>query len=249
MLRRLLSQVPPDFTALDRLLPRLHGQALAPLFDLLIDSDDRHVRRAAFDRLRRLGDHAAIEVLARLGDDRWYVIRNLLALLAEMERLPDGCDPSPWLTHADARVRREALRVAFRLPALRDAALAAGLADDDQRVLRVAVTAALDRCPSAVVRQLVALVGQETLDDDLRAVAVEALARRGPQALDLLLRVASRDAVLRGPVLAPKSATVLAALAALASRWKHDSRAADVVRRAAASPDPDIRGAVRAAAS
>jgi hypothetical protein len=249
--RRLVARVPPDFAPVDRLLVRLHGDALAPLFDLLVDSDDRHVRRAVFDRLRRVGEADAAEALARMGDDRWYVLRNLLALLADLERLPADCDPSPWLTHADARVRREALRVALRLDALRDAALSSGLADDDHRVLRVAVTAALDRCPPVAARRLVHLVGQETLADDLRAVAVEALARatHGPHALHLLLRIASRDGRLRrGPTLAPKSATVLAALAALAGHWPRDPRAAAVVRRAAESPDPDIRSSVAVAA-
>jgi hypothetical protein len=247
--RRLLSRVPPDLASLDCLLPRLHGEALAPLFDLLA-SDDRSLRRAIFDRLRSLGNTCAPEILARMGDDRWYVVRNLLTLLAEMEHLPEDFDPSPWLTHADARVRREALRVALRLPAVRAAALSSGLADSDHRVLGIALTAAYGGCPPAAPRQLVALVGQETLDDDLRAVAVGALARanRSPQVLDALLRVASRSGrLLRRPVLAPRSATVLAALAALAANWAGDPRAAAVIRCAASSPDVKIRQSVSAA--
>jgi hypothetical protein len=247
--RRLLSRVPPDLASLDCLLPRLHGEALSPLFDLLT-SDDRPVRRAIFDRLRRLGRTCAPEIIARLGDDGWYVVRNLLALLAEMEHLPADFDPSPWLTHADARVRREALRVALRLPAVRDTALSSGLADSDNRVLGIALTAACGGCPPAAARQLVALVGQETLDDELRAVAVGALARanRSPQALAALLSVASRNGrLLRRPVLAPASATVVAALAALAANWARDPRAAAVIRCAASSPDVRIRRAVSVA--
>jgi hypothetical protein len=247
--RRLLSRVPPDFASFDCLLPSLHGAALSPLFDLL-SSGDRSVRRAIFDRLRRLGATCTPEILARMGDDRWYVLRNLLALLAETEHVPADFDPSPWLTHADARVRREALRVALRLPAIRDAALSSGLADSDDRALAIAVTATHDGCPPAAARQLAALVGLETLDDHLRAVVVKALARanRGPQALDALLRVASRNGrLLRRPVLAPKSATVVAALAALAAHWAGDPRAAAVIRCAASSPDGEIRQSVSAA--
>jgi hypothetical protein len=247
--RRLLARVPPDLASLDCLLPRLHGEALSPLFDLLT-SDHRPVRRAIFDRLRRLGGTCTPEIIARMGDERWYVPRNLLALLAEMEHPPADFDLSPWLAHADARVRREALRVALRLPAVRDTALLSGLADSDPRVLGIALTATHGGCPPAAARQLVALVGQETLDDELRAVAVEALARadRSPQVLHVLLGVASRNGrLLRRPVLAPKSARVVAALAALAANWAGDPRAAAVIRCAVSSSDAEIRQSVSAA--
>jgi hypothetical protein len=246
MVRGLLSREPPDLASLDCLLPRLHGEALSPLFDLL-PSDNRPVRRAMFDRLLRLGERCAPEIIARMDDDRWYVLRNLLALLAEMEHLTAEIDPSPLLTHADARVRREALRVALRLPAVRDAALSAGLADSNDRVVGIALAAACDRRPPAAVPQLVALVGRETLDDDLRAVAVDALARanRSPHVLDVLLSVTMRSGrLLRRPALAPKSATVLMALADLAANWARDPRAAAVISRAASSSDSKIRQSV-----
>jgi hypothetical protein len=250
-LRRLTARVPPDFASIDLLLPHLRGEALEPLFDVLVDSDDRHLRRAAFDRLRRTRSEGAARALARLPDDRWYVARNVLALLAEMERLPAECDPLPWLSHEDARVRREALRVALRFDPLRDLALSMGLADSDDRVLRLAVTAALGRPSPGTTKRLLDLAGHETLADDLRAGVVGALVRasREPDTLDLLLRVASHTArLLRRPLLAPKSQTVLAALAALAEYWPDDPRAAVVLQRAAASPDATMRLAAKAGA-
>ncbi len=244
--RGLLSRVPPDLASLDCLLPRLGGGALSPLFDLL-PSDDRTMRRAVFDRLRRAGERGVAEIRVRMDDDRWYVLRNLLALLAEMEHLAADFDPLPWLAHEDARVRREALRAALRLPAARAKALSAGLADGDHRVLRIALAAAREWRPPAALRQLVALIGQETLADDLRAVAVEALARanRSPHALNILLRAALRSGrFLRKPVLAHKSATVLAALSGLAANWARDPRAAAAIGLAASSSDPEIRQSV-----
>lgn len=247
---RLVSHVPPDFTTLDKLLPGLGGESLAPLFDVLTNSEDRAVRRAVFDRLRRLGTAIAPEIMARMEDDRWYVQRNLMSLVAEMEPVPAECDPSPWLRHQEGRVRREALRVALRIPQVRDAALSSAVADPDQRVLRVAVAAARDGCPPAAARHLVAIVLNEALDDDLRAMAVGALRRVShlPQVVDALLAVSSKNGmILRGPALAPKSAVVVAALRALAADWTSDERAAALIRRAAASPEPEIRGAVEAA--
>ena len=114
-LRQLLERVPPDFSGVDAVLPHLHGEALAPLFVTLVESDDVRVRRAAFDCLNRAGPDAAALALTRLAtEERWYGVRNLLALLAEAKTLPAGCDPMPWLAHEHGHVRREALRLALR---------------------------------------------------------------------------------------------------------------------------------------
>ena len=112
--QRLLDEAPYD-QGLDSLVPFLPTPALVPLFDLLLESEDRHVRRTTFDRLRRAGQAATPLILERLNDPRWYVIRNLLSLVAFLDPLPPGFDPAQWLEDADARVRREALRVALRV--------------------------------------------------------------------------------------------------------------------------------------
>jgi len=250
--RGLLAREPPDFTALDALLPHLHGEALEPLFDLLVDAEDRRLRRAVFDRLRRTGADGAALALARLADERWYVVRNLLALLAEIEALPSECDPSPWLTHADPRVRREALRLALRLEHVRDRALAAALEDDDARVLRAALTAAPDHPSPATARRLAELATRDALDDQLRAAAVEALVRcsRHPQTLDVLMRVACRDGRPGWwPARLAPSQAVVAALTALSTYWPDEPRAAALMRRAASSANLEIRLAAKAAKS
>ena len=96
-------------------MPYLGGAAMTPMFDVLLDSTDRHVRRSAFDRLRQAGPLIARDAVARLtSDSRWYARRNLLALLAQLDELPSDFDAMRYLQDADARVRREALRVALR---------------------------------------------------------------------------------------------------------------------------------------
>ena len=55
--QRLLDEAPYD-QGLDNLVPYLPTPALVPLFDLLLESQDRHVRRTTFDRLRRAGQAA-----------------------------------------------------------------------------------------------------------------------------------------------------------------------------------------------
>jgi hypothetical protein len=250
MLRTLVARVPPDFASVDVLLPHVRGDALAPLFDLLINSPDLHVRRATFDRLRQTGGDGSTIAQARLADEkRWYALRNLLALLAEIDALPGAFDPTPWLAHEDARVRREALRVALRLERLRDRALSAALADTDERVLRPALKAALD-CPvRGAARRLFELTGREALPEDLSALAIQALVRvnRGPEVLARLLEIVTRNARwLRWPAREARSRATIAALSALAANWPQDSQVAAIVRRAATSPDAEIRNAVKA---
>jgi hypothetical protein len=243
----LLERQPPDFSTIDVILPSLRGDALDPLFDLLLGSDDRHVRRAAFDRLRHTGHEGARQATARLASGPWYTIRNLLALLAEIEMLPEGVAPLPWLAHVDARVRREALRVALRIDACRDAALETGLRDSDPRVVRIALAAARDRCPLRAVSSLRHLAEREELDDGLRALAVEVLAcvDKSTETRDLLVRLASRPGGYRRPAMPAEKRTVLAAISGLAEAWPADVEAARLVRAASRSGRAEYRLAAR----
>jgi hypothetical protein len=237
----------PDLEGLDALLPYLQGDTLVPLFEVMTHSENRHLRRAAFDRLRAVQAASAPLALARLGsDERWYVARNLLALIAHFDTVPEDFDPSPWLGDNDGRVRREALRVALRVDQLRDFALQAGLADTDPRVLAVALAAVQDHCPPRAVPALLELAARDTLDDDLRGAALRALGtlRRDSRALELLLKFAPPETRrLFWSTQTAKSQSSLAALAALAAAWPEEPRAAAVLKRAAGSRDEAVRRA------
>ena len=54
--------------------------------------------------------------------------------MAFLDPLPPGFDPSQWLDDADARVRREALRVALRVNRLRPRAIGQALDDQDPTI-------------------------------------------------------------------------------------------------------------------
>src|SRR5881398_3952125 len=197
-----------------------------------------------------MGPDIAPAVIQRLGDPRWYVTRNMLALLEDLVPLPAGFSAASYLRHADARVRWQAVKVQIKLPAERDAALALGLQDPDPRTLRLALglAVALQSCPDAAVPALAGRALDRGLPPDVRTLAVRALGyARAPAALEVLLRLASAGRTLFGrEKLPPKSAELLAALAGLATAWEADPRARAVLRRAAASHDPDIRAAADA---
>ena len=59
--------------------------------------------------------------IARLADERWYVQRNMLMLLARSRHVPATFSPRRGRQHPDARVRSEAIRLQLTLPHERDA--------------------------------------------------------------------------------------------------------------------------------
>jgi len=226
---------------LDRVLARVGAAAAPALLDEMAESPSRTVRRAAVGRLAAMGAAAVPHVAPRLGDERWYVLRNLLALLAEARAVPDGFSPAPFLRHPEPRVRREAFKLAFGLPEQRVRALGVALTDADPQVQRLALGECLGGCPAPVL-PLVSRRVEDGGDGELRALAIRVLgASAEPAAVQTLVRLASRGRTLLGRVrLAPRSPETLAALAALARGWAGHPAAAPVLAEAVRSSDPEI---------
>ena len=250
VVRQLATQDPVDFKTLERLVPRVGVAAAAPLLDALAAAEARGVRRGLLAQLAKMGPEIAAIVVQRLEDARWYVTRNMLALLEELSPLPAGFSAAAYLGHPDARVRWQAVKVQVKLPDERDEALAVGLQDHDPRTLRLALglAVALQSCPDSAVPVLAGRAVDRALPPEVRTLAVRALGHaRGRAALEALLRLASAGRTLFGrEKLAPKSPDLLAALVGLASGWPQDPRARAVLHRAADSSDPDIRAAADA---
>jgi hypothetical protein len=243
---QLAGQEPPDFKALDLLAPRVGSPAAAPLLDALAVAESRGARRGFLALLARLGAAIGPLVVSRLDDPRWYVTRNLLALLDEVGDAPPGFTPARWLTHADARVRFQALKLYLKLPAEHGAALIAGMQDSDPRVVRLALATVQRACPASVVPHLVRYAAGAAAPVDLRVLAIRALGgTTAPTARDTLLGLTQGGRSFLGRrKLPPKSPELLASLRALAAGWADDSSAQGVLARAAASKDPEIRAAI-----
>ena len=242
---RLLAVPQPDFALLDQLLPEVGVPAAGPLLDALATADVRAVRRVLLDRLGRMGPVIVPAVLPRLNDSRWYVVRNLLALLDDLPELPAGFSPATYRAHPDARVRRQALKLELRHPAEREHALLAALADSDQQTLNLALVAAQSACPPSAVPLLLQRARDDSLPSDVRVLAIKALGRtRAPEALLVLVDLTDGGRTLLGRAKLPaKSPELLAALQALAAGWGLDDRATAVLARAAQSEDADVRAA------
>lgn len=246
VVRQLAQTEPPDFTTLDRVLPRLSVEAFEPLLDVLGASESRTTRRGLLDRLIRAPRELAPIIVERLGGDiPWYVTRNLLLVLDGLPGLPDGFSTAAFIAHEDTRVRREALKVSLKVPAERERALLGALRDSDSRTVRLALSAALENCPPSALPLITQIVQDSAAASELRVLAIKVLGRaRSTAAFDALLALVDGGTNWLGrPKLAPRSLEQLAALMALAAEWRNDGRAATLLALAAASNDPEVRSA------
>jgi HEAT repeat protein len=240
-----------DLAGLDNLLPRLALDSYEPLLEALGSSESRIVRRRLLELLSKTNVDISPLVIARLGDERWYVQRNMLMLLARGGRVPESFSAFHWTTHPDVRVRVEAIRLQLTLAHERDLAIHTALNDLDPRIIHVGLTAIRDECPPDMIDRVIELTTHPPEEDEnIRLMAVTALARiRDQRALDALLRMADggRSLLTRQQKLPQKTPVLLAVIRALAAHWPHDSRAAAVLMTAAKSSDPELRqaGAVR----
>ena len=186
-------------------------------------------------------------VVARLGDERWYVVRNLLAILERSGHNPDDFSPALWTTHPDARVRQLAVRLQLRLPHETELAIRTALDDADKRVVALGLAALQDsRSPDAAVR-VSAIALQPDADEDIRILAVGVLGRlRRPHALDTLLRLSDGGlSVLGRRKLPPQSPLLVATVRALAEGWSTVPGAAAVLSLAAKSANKELRELAR----
>jgi hypothetical protein len=244
-LAALVNREPMDEASLDGLLPFISVEGFQALLDVLATSENRATRRKLIDRLARAALDTGPYIAARLEDDRWYVLRNMLLLMERSGHIPEGFSAARWTTHQDSRVRYEALRLQLTMARERDRAVRTALEDDDPRIVRLGLATLQQECPPSHASRVAELAGDPHGDAEVRLLAIHALARiGGPVALDTLLKVVDGGRTLFGrPRLAAKTPVVLAALRALAHGWPDEPRSSAVLKRGAQSADAEVRQA------
>jgi hypothetical protein len=229
-------------------ITRLGAAAVDPLLDLLAKADDRATRAATLRVLAGLGDPARERAMALLPGSPWYVQRNLFVLLGRLGGWPAGLPTAPYLSHTDARVRREAVKLMLESPGRRDIGLSVGVMDADETIRTLALTAALDGCPGRALTMVQRTVDDASCTAATRALAIRVLARSGePEVVATLVRlVLVRKFPFLRRRIAARSPEVVAAVAGLASHWSTDPRAAEVLSQARRHRDFEIRSAATA---
>ncbi|MDH5589468.1 MAG: HEAT repeat domain-containing protein [Gemmatimonadota bacterium] len=120
----------------------LPEQAARALGKALSETEDRFARRSYLTAVAAMGSEALEIAESMAKDDRWFVVRNGLTLLAE-HKGPRSVDlASSALGHEVASVRREALLTLAKLGDRDSGALVVGMLDDpDPSVHSAAITA------------------------------------------------------------------------------------------------------------
>jgi hypothetical protein len=250
-LRQLVSATRVDPVLVERFAKKQGFGAATVLLDALAAAQEGKWHDRLVDIITSLGDGAAPTVLVRMRGAPWNLQRDYLGILARLPTPPRGFDATGFLRHAEPSVRREAARLLLRMAEFRDRAMITALADSDERVLFIALNAAMEHCSGGAGRLIMRRVEQHELKDaTLRVLGVRAVAGlQTEESLEWLVRrVVTRTRWLKRLKLAPRSSEVLAALAAIAGLWRDHPKSAIALALAGKSADSEVRLAITAGA-
>ena len=174
------------------------------------------------------------------------VQRELIALLGRLGAMPSNFSASGYLLSAEPLVRREAVRLLLRDPSARNEAIMAALADADDRVVFVGLTAAQEKCPPGAVDLIRYRVDRGELDSQLRTMGIRVVAQQNSaEVVNWLLGfVISETRWSRRPKLRPSTPEMLAALSMIASMRSDDPAAVAAIKLAEESKDAEVRAKV-----
>ena len=243
ILARLLDQQRVDLTLIGRFARRMGMSAVPSLIDAGIAYEDSKIRTQFYDLVQSLGDGIGVAVSERIPKAPPLIQRELLAFLGRLDALPSTFSANDYVLSTEALVRREALRLMLRNPSARDNAAMTALADEDDRVVFVGLTAAQEKCPPRAMELIRWRVDRGELDSQLRTMGIRIVSQnRAAETLAWLLGyvvVAARWP--RRPRLRPSTPEMLAALSMIAAGWRDDPAAAVAIKLAQNSKEPEVR--------
>lgn len=241
--RQLLLTEPVDRLEARALLDVLDTSSVEMLIDVLAESATRGTRLLVRQRLAEFGETITPQLMSRLDNAPWFLIRNILTLLHDAASLRGSGDAAAastiaLLDHDQVQVRVEALRLLLISDANnRDAALRCALKDINERVVVVALQALTDaseagsRLPSHLVTMIMALVDAGEQSDPVRARAVRTLAYARTDAVRdwLLQKIVRRTRILRRLTLLEPTQTSVSALQVLTRLYPSDPAVTQVL--------------------
>lgn len=244
MMREQLAAERPDVAVLQHAVDRMRLRAVAPLLHALQARDGYDVPWIV-DLLQRIGVDALPLLGAALPHLTAAALRHVLAVFDRLDAWPLGSAPATFARHADAAVRREAIRYLLKHDETREQGILLGLRDTDMRTLNASINWLMRHCSLEAARVLVQRYDDPLLGAELRARSLRAVA--AVQHVDIrrwLITTATTTRWLSGSVRLRKSSLeLLAALAALAAHHGEDPDVKAVLQLALRHRDEHIRRA------
>lgn len=135
LIARLANKNSNEITELRQILIAREYDGIEALLDKLIDDESSHLRRSIYDTLVLYGEKIRPHLRTRIGDSRWFVVRQVASLLGELGG-KDSIDKLEGLySHEDRRVKREVLKSLSRIKSVRSKTiLMNALQESDQAI-------------------------------------------------------------------------------------------------------------------
>lgn len=220
------------------------GKVTVPfLVTALATTEDRVTRRNLSRTIIEFGAKALPRAVETLNDERWFVKRNILAIIAEIGTANEIAPVLALVSHEDERVAREAVKTLGRLGG------EAGLQAVYEHFLTLAPGAQLQAATLFGNRKwleshekLEALAAQKKAPDEVRVAAIDALGRiSAPESFTVLAKLYQRKGFFQ---LAKRLPLRRAALRALVN---YGSDAESLLKKAAAERDEELQSIAAAA--
>jgi len=191
----------PKYDQVTLLIQVLGRAFIEPLLDRMAEEENMSLRRFMIDRVQTFGEAARPCLLARLSDQRWYVLRNIIIMLRTLGPTQEAEQLRPFLRHTNPKIRIEALKTLLHAgdpiaqrQVLRD------LESADRETQLIAISLADHNSPPDMARKLMALVtsgGYTAVECELKSAAVQALGEIGrPEVLPELVKVLASRSLL-----------------------------------------------------
>ena len=174
-----------------RIIQHIGQPFIEPLLDRLAEEESKTLRLLYLELLKEFGGAVKDQLLKRLGDKRWYVVRNLLVVLRQLNDPTVLSSIYGLFDHHDQRVRHELLHtfLAFKDPRADNILLKEMNAGDSDRCLKAIMLAGMTRS-SEILDKLVGFIKKKGLsktDLEIKKASVQALAEIGdPSVLPVL---------------------------------------------------------------
>lgn len=228
-----------------QVLAFLGSQIANRLMEILADERAAPKRKLLNEILTRTGTAALPTIYEYLNDDRWFVVRNAIAILGDIRNQESLAQLTPLLEHDEIRVRRETIRALTKIGGNRaiKILLQAALANDQELRRQAILSLGAIRAASAVPTLLSLLQKSDWSQRaiDFKKDTIRALGEiRSPEAIPELTRIIKKKRWMRRQLNDELRITAAAALGDIADestrsvleKATHDRTAA--VARAAA---------------
>lgn len=229
--------------AVRALIGRIGRPLVAPLVDRLAEEENMSRRRFLMECLQAIGPRALDDLCGQLGDGRWYVVRNVVAVLREIDDPRVLPELRRLLGHPHPKVQAELTRALLHLQDPRaEEAVLRDLESRDLAVLANAVRLAAGSGSAQIACRLAELLndrGNSEAELSLKSLIVKVLADKGLG--DTLDELAD---FIESRVLFPPPALTRVKIEALASLPRYaDPYAAQIVDRVARKGSGELASA------